>query len=60
MDVSEYAEHTPEPMSITRCRDVLGDESNALTDEEVLDIARHAEAVAHLLIALALQDGRVH
>ena len=60
MDVPERADYTPKPISVARCRDVLGDESNALTDEEVLDIARHAEAVAHLLIALALQDGRVH
>ena len=27
---------------------------------KVIDIARHAEAMAHILIALALQDGRVH
>ncbi len=60
MNVPEYAEHTPEPVSITRCRDVLGDEAEALTDDEVLDVARHAEAMAHILIALALQDGRIH
>jgi hypothetical protein len=31
-----------------------------LTDDEVLEIARHAEAMAHVLVALALQDGRIH
>ena len=49
-----------EPISVARCRDVLGDEADALTDDEVIDVARHAEAMAHILIALALQDGRIH
>ena len=41
-------------------RDVLGDEADALTDVGVIEVARHAEAMAHILIALSLQDGRVH
>jgi hypothetical protein len=60
MDVPECAEGIPEPISIGRCRELLGDEANALTDDEVIDVARHAEAMAHMLIALALQDGRLH
>jgi hypothetical protein len=31
-----------------------------LTDDKVIDVVRHAEAMAQILIALALQDGRVH
>jgi hypothetical protein len=60
MDVPERADITPEPTPISRCRELLGDEADALTDDEVIDIGRHAEAMAHILIALALQDGRVH
>ena len=60
MDVPERTEHTPDSISVARCRDVLGDEADALTDDEVIDVARHAEAMAHILIALALQDGRIH
>jgi len=60
MDVPEPAEAIPEPISIALCRELLGDEADALADDEVLEIARHAEAVAQVLIALALQDGRVH
>ena len=60
MDVPERADYTPEPISVARCRDVLGDEADALTDDEVIDIGRHAEAMAHVLIALVLQDGRIH
>ena len=60
MDVPERTEQPPEPISVARCRDVLGDEADALTDVGVIEVARHAEAMAHILIALSLQDGRVH
>jgi hypothetical protein len=60
MDVPACAEVMPEPISIERCRELLGDEADALTDDEVIDVARHAQTMAHLLIALALQDWRVH
>jgi hypothetical protein len=60
MDLPECAEVIPEPISIGRCRELLGDEADAMTDDEVIDVARHAEAMAHILIALALQDGRIH
>ena len=60
MDVPEPAEAIPEPISIARCRELLGTEADAHTDDEVLEIARHAEAVAHIVIALALQDGHIH
>ena len=54
------AEARPEPISIARCRELLGDEADTLSDDEVLAVARHAEALAHILIALALQDVRIH
>jgi hypothetical protein len=60
MDVPNRAEEEPQPISIARCRELLGDDANTLTDEEVLLIARHAESLAHVLIDLALQDVRIH
>jgi hypothetical protein len=60
MDVPERADITPEPITISRCRELLGNEADALSDDEVRDIARHAEAMAHTLITLALQNGRIH
>ncbi len=57
---AQPAQAIPEPISIARCRELLGDEADALADDEVLDVACHAEAMAHVLIALALQDGRIH
>lgn len=60
MDVPERVDDTPEPISIVRCRELLGDEADALSDDEILVVARHADALAPVVIALALQDGRIH
>jgi hypothetical protein len=60
MDVPERADRVQEPISMVRCRELLGDEANDLSDDEVRDVARHAEAMARILIALARQDGRIH
>ena len=60
MDVPDRADQEPEPISVARCRELLGDDADTLSDEEVLVVARHAEALAHIVIALALQDGRIH
>ena len=60
MDVLNRADQEPEPISIARCRELLGDDACTMSDEEVLAVARHAESLAHVVIELALQDVRVH
>ena len=60
MDVPDRAEQEPGAISIAQCRELLGDDANTLTDDEVLAVARHAEALAHILIDLALQDVCIH
>ena len=60
MDVPDRADQEPEPISIARCRELLGDDAEIMSDEEVIAVARHAEALAHILIVVALQDVRVH
>ena len=60
MDVPDRADQEPGPMSIARFRELLGDDACAMSNEEVLAIARHAESLAHVVIELALQDVRVH
>ena len=60
MDVIDRAEQEPEPISVSRCRELLGDDADMMSDEEILAVARHAETLAHVLIAVALQDVRVH
>ncbi len=44
-----------EPMSIARCRDVLGREADGLTDTEVDEIRRHADAMAHVLVDVFME-----
>ena len=60
MDVPDSEDQEPEPISIARCRELLGDDAEMMADEEVVAVARHAETLAHILIVVALQDGRVH
>ena len=60
MDVVDLAEQGPEPISVARCRELLGDDADVMSDEDVLAVARHADTLAHILIAVALQHVRVH
>ena len=60
MDVSDRADLEPETISISRYRELLGDDAEMMSDEEVVAVARHAETLAHILIVVALQDVRVH
>jgi len=60
MDVLDRAEQEPERISVARCRELLGEDADMLSDDEVLVVARHAESLAHVVIDLALQNGRIH
>jgi len=46
----------PEQISIARCREILGDEATGLSDDEVDQIRRHAEAMAHVIIDVYLEQ----
>lgn len=41
-------------ISIMRCRELLGDEAEALSDQEVDLMLRHADAMAHILVEFFL------
>ena len=60
MDAIDHADQEPEPLSVARCRELLGDDAEMMSDEDVVAVARHAETLAHILIGVALQDGRIH
>jgi hypothetical protein len=60
MDVSDRVDQEPEQISISRYRELLGDDAEMMSDEEVVAVAHHAETLAHILIVVALQDVRVH
>jgi hypothetical protein len=44
-----------EPISIARCRELLGPEANGLSDVEVDQIRRHADAMAHVVVEILLE-----
>ena len=45
-----------ESISIARCREILGDEAENLSDREVDDIRRHADAMAHVVVQIFFEQ----
>ena len=52
MEYVEGADPRPEPISIARCRDLLGDEAESMTDQDIEDIRRHAETMACIVVEM--------
>ena len=52
MEFVERAEDIPEPISIARCRELLGEEAESMTDQEVALIRRHAETLACIIVEM--------
>ena len=47
---------TSESISIRRCRELLGEEADGLSDREVDQLRQHADALAHVIIDLFLEQ----
>jgi hypothetical protein len=60
MDARDHVKEESESISIARWRELLGDDVDTMSDDEVLVVARHAESLARVLIEIALRDVRVH
>jgi hypothetical protein len=45
-----------EPISIARCRELLGPEANDLSDMGVDQIRRHADVMAHVVVEIFLEQ----
>jgi hypothetical protein len=56
MPDSNETELVPERVTITRCRELLGEEALELSDEDVDVIRRHVHAMAHTLIEVFLRQ----
>ena len=52
MEFVECADDKPEPISIARCRELLGEEADSMTDHEVELIRRHAETMACIVVEM--------
>jgi hypothetical protein len=46
-----------ESISIARSRELLGDEADGLSDQEVDLIRQHAAAMAHVIVEMFLETG---
>ena len=42
--------------TIARCRELLEDEAEGLSDREIEQIRRHADAVAHAIVEMFLEQ----
>ena len=52
MEFVEHADDNPELISIARCRELLGEEAESMTDQEVAGIRRHAETMAWIVLEM--------
>ena len=53
MEFVERADDMPEQISIARCRELLGDEAESMTDRDVVEIRRHAETMAWIVVEIS-------
>ena len=59
MEFIERTDVGAEPIPIARCRELLGEEADALTDHEVASIRRHAETMAWILVEMYASGNQV-
>jgi hypothetical protein len=58
----EYVESTdprPEPILIARCRELLGEDAESMTDQDIEEIHRHAETMACIVVEIYQEQRRV-
>src|SRR5438876_3491256 len=62
-DVGRPMDHTRhnrndirDPNTIARCRELLGDEAEGLSDDEIDQIRRQADTVAHVIVEMFLEQ----
>jgi hypothetical protein len=59
MEFVERAEHITEPIPIARCRELLGDEAESMSDQEIALIRHHAETMACIVVELYEEGCRI-
>jgi len=59
MDFADRGDDRPERISIARCRELLGDEADTLTDHDVELIRRYAETMACVVIEMYQEGCRI-
>ena len=59
MDYVERAKEILEPISIARCRELLGEEAESMTDQDIAFIRRHAETMACIVVEMYQEGCRI-
>ena len=59
MDFVDREDDRPEPISVARCRELLGDEADTLTDEDIDLIRRHAETMAQIVVEMFVESRQI-
>ena len=59
MEYVEHANPKPEPISIARCRELLGEDADSMSDEDIDNIRRHAETMACIVVEMYQEQCRV-
>ncbi len=59
MDFVDRGDDRPEPIPIARCRELLGDEADTLTYQDIELIRRHAETMAQVVIEMFVESRRI-
>ena len=55
----EQADPKPKPISIARCRELLGEDAESMTDQDIDDIRRHAETMACIVVKMYQEGCRI-
>ena len=59
MDFVDRRDDRPEPISIARCRELLGDKADTLTDQDIEMMCRHAETMAQIVVQMFVESRRI-
>ncbi len=59
MDLVDRGDDRPERISMARCRELLGDEADMLTDQDIELIRRHAETMAQVVVEMFVESRRI-
>ena len=59
MDFVDCEDDRPEPISIARCRELLGDEADTLTDEDIELIRQHVETMAQVVVEMFAESRQI-
>jgi hypothetical protein len=58
MEFVERADDIQEPIPIARCRELLGEDAESMTDQDIEDIHQHAETIACIVVEIYQEQCR--